>query len=121
MNMLGRDVDNSDKIKFKICYSLYNPLTFKPDLISSCYCKGSVKYNHSVCLKMGRLRGKNISEVRRCEQSSANYRIADDRVPHYILVGSITLIIMSIGCFLRNLLTKSITRYSKIKGDIFTK
>lgn len=84
--------EESSEIFCRICYSDINPITKKNDLISPCNCSGSVKYVHYACLKMWRIKGKNFSNIRKCEQCQGFYNISGEKPLHTVVVSLVTVL-----------------------------
>ncbi|KAM0688704.1 hypothetical protein COBT_000024 [Conglomerata obtusa] len=78
--------DDGSYPKCKICFLYKNPIDSTCDLIAPCGCKGSIKYVHKTCLRLWRFKGKHIREIKKCEQCCCEYRIAEDFLPHLMLV-----------------------------------
>ncbi|TBU08031.1 RING-variant domain-containing protein [Hamiltosporidium magnivora] len=89
-------------VKCKICYLYRNPIDSTCDLISPCGCKGSIKYVHKTCLKLWRFKGKNLREIKKCEQCFCEYKIDDDLIPHQYLIRLTSIFAMTVIYFLSN-------------------
>ncbi|EPR79993.1 hypothetical protein SLOPH_1736 [Spraguea lophii 42_110] len=74
----------------KICYFDINPIDSSRDLIAPCGCRGSIKYVHKSCLRMWRFKGKNIKEIKTCEQCYCEYNVDEDRLPHFLFIKAVT-------------------------------
>ncbi|ELA47931.1 hypothetical protein VCUG_00514 [Vavraia culicis subsp. floridensis] len=83
-------IDPSERCK--ICYMYNNPIDSTCDLISPCGCKGSIKYVHKTCLRLWRFKGKNLREIKTCEQCFCEYRVDEDLMPNKIVVQMITVV-----------------------------
>lgn len=88
----------------KICFLYKNPITLKSDLISPCNCKGSIKYVHKTCLRLWRFKGKNIREIKRCEQCLCEYKYLGDYIPHNFLVRFTTMFVIFVMFFMLHVL-----------------
>ncbi|TBU09309.1 RING-variant domain-containing protein, partial [Hamiltosporidium magnivora] len=83
-------------VKCKICYLYRNPIDSTCDLISPCGCKGSIKYVHKTCLKLWRFKGKNLREIKKCEQCFCEYKIDEDLIPHQYLIRLTSIFAMTV-------------------------
>lgn len=83
-------IDPSERCK--ICYMYNNPIDSTCDLISPCGCKGSIKYVHKTCLRLWRFKGKNLREIKTCEQCFCEYRVEEDLLPNRFLVQVVTVV-----------------------------
>ncbi|KAM0673164.1 hypothetical protein GVAV_003326 [Gurleya vavrai] len=94
------DVDEDNHFpKCKICFLYKNPIDSSNDLIAPCGCKGSIKYVHKTCLRLWRFKGKNIREIKKCEQCCCDYKIAEDYMPHMIVVRCTTAVSIILAVF----------------------
>lgn len=100
--------EKSDEIFCRICYSDIDPITKKKDLISPCNCNGSVKYVHHACLKMWRIKGKNFSNIRKCEQCHGLYNISGEAPLHSAMVSLMTALVVLCAYLLAVLFFKNI-------------
>lgn len=94
-------------VKCKICYLYRNPIDSTCDLISPCGCKGSIKYVHKTCLKLWRFKGKNLREIKKCEQCFCEYKIDEDYIPHRHLIRLTSIFAMTAIFFSSNFIINS--------------
>ncbi|EJW03604.1 hypothetical protein EDEG_02072 [Edhazardia aedis USNM 41457] len=92
----------------KICFMHLNPVTNKNDLITPCGCKGSIKYVHNTCLKLWRFKGKQLKEIKKCEQCCLPYNVDTDRLPTKILIRLSCIFCISMVLLVSNCVFNSI-------------
>lgn len=83
----------------KICFLFKNPIDGACDLIAPCGCKGSIKYVHKTCLRLWRFKGKNIREIKKCEQCCCDYKVPEDLMPYLMIVRSTTAVSIVLAIF----------------------
>lgn len=98
-NLYNEDNADNSFPKCKICFLFKNPIDSTCDLIAPCGCKGSIKYVHKTCLRLWRFKGKHIREIKKCEQCCCDYKVAEDLLPHLMVVRSTTAVSIVVAIF----------------------
>lgn len=98
----------SEQIFCRICYSDTNPITKKNDLVAPCKCIGSIKYVHSTCLKMWRMKGKAFRDMKKCEQCNGIYNIPGEEPIYSALISITSAFLILIAYVISSVLFKTL-------------
>ncbi|KAI5190268.1 hypothetical protein NEMIN01_0967 [Nematocida minor] len=104
----------------RICYSYESPLGCLKDLVSPCGCKGTIKYVHRYCLRIWRFKGKQVKDIKVCEQCFCEYVVDDEKsVGKSIVTISTIAIILSMLILTSIFVSSSADTAEFIANDIY--
>ncbi|KFG27151.1 uncharacterized protein NESG_00227 [Nematocida ausubeli] len=121
-NRQSAQVEEKEEDAFcRICYSHENPLGLLNDLISPCGCKGTIKYVHRYCLRVWRFKGKQVKDIKICEQCFCEYSVDDEKqVGRAVVTVSTVAVMISLLILTSMFITSTADTARFILNDIYT-